>query len=189
MELGEQIATLREEQALTQVELAVAARISPSTLSQIESGKVPSPHVGTVRKIARALGVEPAELRRTKELAFSGKGPAPRSMDELLERAGAADGHLAMSTPELMQGFEGLSYQEALQLARAMAKARGAIKPILEQYRDTDEGKLLTALAAERNIVAQLCFQVIAERERGVASARGDLDRIERIERELKEVA
>ncbi len=71
MELGEQIATLREEQALTQVELAEAARISPSTLSQIESGKVPSPHVGTVRKIARALGVEPAELRRTKELSIS----------------------------------------------------------------------------------------------------------------------
>jgi transcriptional regulator with XRE-family HTH domain len=79
MELGEQIATLREEQALTQVELAEAARISPSTLSQIESGKVPSPHVGTVRKLARALGVEPAELRRTKELTLSGKAKAPES--------------------------------------------------------------------------------------------------------------
>ncbi len=69
MELGERIAVLREEQALTQAELAEAARISPSTLSQIESGKVPRPHVGTVRKIARALGVEPAELRRAKEPA------------------------------------------------------------------------------------------------------------------------
>lgn len=75
MELGEQIATLREEQALTQAELAEAARISPSTLSQIESGRVPSPHVGTVRKIARALGVEPAELRRAKEPVPLGKAP------------------------------------------------------------------------------------------------------------------
>jgi len=70
MELGERIAVLREEQALTQAELAEEARISPSTLSQIESGRVPRPHVGTVRKIARALGVEPAELRRTKEMAL-----------------------------------------------------------------------------------------------------------------------
>jgi len=69
VELGERIATLREERALTQAELAEKAGISPSTLSLIESGKVPKPHVGTIRKIARALGIEPRELRRTEELA------------------------------------------------------------------------------------------------------------------------
>ena len=68
MDLGERIATLREERALTQAELAEKAGISPSTLSLIESGKVPRPHVGTVRKIARALGVEPKDLRSTEEL-------------------------------------------------------------------------------------------------------------------------
>jgi transcriptional regulator with XRE-family HTH domain len=79
MELGEQIATLREEKTLTQVELAEKANISPSTLSQIESGRVPHPHVGTVRKIARALGVEPAELRKVsaEELASRPKGGTP----------------------------------------------------------------------------------------------------------------
>jgi transcriptional regulator with XRE-family HTH domain len=76
VELGERIASLREEQALTQADLAEKARISPSTLSQIESGRVPRPHVGTVRKIARALGVEPQDLRRTEELALSGKADA-----------------------------------------------------------------------------------------------------------------
>jgi transcriptional regulator with XRE-family HTH domain len=86
MELGERIATLREEQALTQIELAEAARISPSTLSQIESGRVPRPHVGTVRKIARALGIEPAELRRTEELAFP-KAEAPDGGPSLLDKA------------------------------------------------------------------------------------------------------
>src|SRR5215217_962249 len=86
MELGERIATLREEQALTQIELAEAARISPSTLSQIESGRVPRPHVGTVRKIARALGIEPAELRRTEELAFP-KADAPPPGPSLLDKA------------------------------------------------------------------------------------------------------
>jgi transcriptional regulator with XRE-family HTH domain len=86
MELGERIATLREEQALTQIELAEAARISPSTLSQIESGRVPRPHVGTVRKIARALGIEPAELRRREELAFP-KAETPDGGPSLLDKA------------------------------------------------------------------------------------------------------
>ena len=77
VELGERIATLREEQALTQSELAERARISPSTLSQIESGRVPRPHVGTIRKIARALDVEPQDLRRAEELALP-KDEGPR---------------------------------------------------------------------------------------------------------------
>ena len=82
MDLGERIAVLREEQALTQADLAEVARISPSTLSQIESGRVPRPHVGTVRKIARALGVEPADLRRAKELALP-KADAPEEAGRL----------------------------------------------------------------------------------------------------------
>ena len=83
MDLGERIATLREEQALTQADLAESARISPSTLSQIESGRVPRPHVGTVRKIARALGVEPQDLWRARELAAPlGEAPLPRTREE-----------------------------------------------------------------------------------------------------------
>ena len=61
-DIGERIAELREERALTQVELAERARISPSTLSLIESGKVEHPHVSTIRKLAKALGVEPEIL-------------------------------------------------------------------------------------------------------------------------------
>jgi transcriptional regulator with XRE-family HTH domain len=70
VELGERIASLRDQQALTQAELAERAKISPSTLSLIEGGKVPRPHVGTLRKIARALGVEPQDLRRNEELVL-----------------------------------------------------------------------------------------------------------------------
>jgi transcriptional regulator with XRE-family HTH domain len=81
VELGERIASLREEQALTQVELANRARISPSTLSLIESGKVPRPHVGTVRKIARALGVEPQALRKEEEVVTPKALAAPPSLD------------------------------------------------------------------------------------------------------------
>ena len=75
-DIGERIAELREERALTQVELAERARISPSTLSLIESGKVARPHVSTIRKLAKALGVEPQELRGTGSAAAP-KVPAP----------------------------------------------------------------------------------------------------------------
>jgi transcriptional regulator with XRE-family HTH domain len=81
VELGERIATVREERALTQAELAEKAGISPSTLSLIESGKVPRPHVGTVRKIARALGLEPGELRRVERLVAP-KARAARPLEQ-----------------------------------------------------------------------------------------------------------
>jgi transcriptional regulator with XRE-family HTH domain len=90
MQLGEQIATLREERVLTQAELAEMARISPSTLSLIESGKVPRPHVGTIRKISRALGVEPLELRSVTESTSPKVGAPPSLADWLQERCGHA---------------------------------------------------------------------------------------------------
>jgi transcriptional regulator with XRE-family HTH domain len=61
-QVGERISELREARLLRQAELAERAGISPSTLSQIESGRVSNPHIGTIRKVARALDVEPSEL-------------------------------------------------------------------------------------------------------------------------------
>jgi transcriptional regulator with XRE-family HTH domain len=106
VELGERIATLREEQALTQVELAEKAKISPSTLSLIESGKVPRPHVGTIRKIARALGVEPQDLRRTEEVVPP-KVETPLSLAKWLEeRCGHA--YLALRREQIQALFDQL---------------------------------------------------------------------------------
>lgn len=51
---------LRERQALTQAELAARAGINRVTLARIEGGAQPYPV--TVRKLAAALGVEPADL-------------------------------------------------------------------------------------------------------------------------------
>ena len=106
VELGERIATLREEQVLTQAELAERAKISPSTISLIESGKVPRPHVGTIRKIARALGVEPQDLRRAEE-PISPKAPAPPSLSDWLEeRCGHA--HLTLRREDIQARFDEL---------------------------------------------------------------------------------
>ena len=50
----------RERRALTQGELAVKAGVSRQTVVKIERGIEPRPP--TIRKLARALGVEPADL-------------------------------------------------------------------------------------------------------------------------------
>jgi transcriptional regulator with XRE-family HTH domain len=52
---------LRAERGLTQKQAAELARVTPETLSDLESGKRP-PYMPTVTKIARAYGVPIEEL-------------------------------------------------------------------------------------------------------------------------------
>ena len=56
----------------TQGDLAREAGVSPTTVSGIESGRISSPHFGTIRKLAAALGVEPREILGGTR--FSGEG-------------------------------------------------------------------------------------------------------------------
>lgn len=59
---GEKLKRLRRGRALTQAELANIAKVSQSTIAQIERGVRPNPHPGTLGKLADALGVSPADL-------------------------------------------------------------------------------------------------------------------------------
>ena len=52
---------LRELSALSQRELAVRAKLSATTVNQIETGKR-KPMPKTIRKLAESLGVTPEEL-------------------------------------------------------------------------------------------------------------------------------
>ena len=52
---------IRERRALTQDELAQMAGINRVTLNTIEAGHS-EPRAGTVRKLARALGLQPGDL-------------------------------------------------------------------------------------------------------------------------------
>lgn len=55
---------LRERQVLTQRELAERAGIAVDTVNRIEQWPIDNgrPRVSTIRKLARALGVKPADL-------------------------------------------------------------------------------------------------------------------------------
>jgi len=52
---------LREKLFLTQPELAAKAEISHITLNRLENGKQ-KPSFKTIRKLAKALGVEPGDI-------------------------------------------------------------------------------------------------------------------------------
>jgi transcriptional regulator with XRE-family HTH domain len=64
--LGAKVRRLREEKALTQVELAEMTGITAIHLGRIERG-VSYPHPRTRRRIAEALGVDPKYLRKGEE--------------------------------------------------------------------------------------------------------------------------
>jgi len=61
--IGERLKQLRIEQAMTQEELAQAAGIGKNTVNRLETNAT-EPRPPTLRKLARALGVEPRELVR-----------------------------------------------------------------------------------------------------------------------------
>lgn len=59
--LGQRVKTLRERKGLNQVDIAVSLNLSQNYISAIERG-VKRPSLGTLKKLARILGVKAAEL-------------------------------------------------------------------------------------------------------------------------------
>lgn len=53
---------LRLGKGLTQIELAKEAKVSPDTVVRWENGRGQNPHPGSLKKLAGALEVSPAEL-------------------------------------------------------------------------------------------------------------------------------
>ncbi|MDP9477435.1 MAG: helix-turn-helix domain-containing protein [Actinomycetota bacterium] len=58
---GEKLRQLREARFLSHRDLAKRASVSPTTVLNLEAGKVEAQR-RTVRKLAEALGVDPSEL-------------------------------------------------------------------------------------------------------------------------------
>ena len=65
MTLGQRIKALRQERGLQQRQLAEKSGLTPSMVSQIESGRL-TPSLHTLGKLARALGVAIASLFETQ---------------------------------------------------------------------------------------------------------------------------
>ncbi len=61
VKIGTRLKELREQSLLTQAELGEAAGVSRDQVSRIERDEV-DPRFSTIRKLARALKVDPREL-------------------------------------------------------------------------------------------------------------------------------
>jgi transcriptional regulator with XRE-family HTH domain len=61
VKIGKSVRRLRIERFMSQAELSKAAGVSPAHLGRIERNEH-DPHLSTIRKIAKALGVDPSEL-------------------------------------------------------------------------------------------------------------------------------
>jgi transcriptional regulator with XRE-family HTH domain len=77
-ELGDRVMDLRRARGQTQEELAKKAGTSPTTISNLESGKIKNPQRRTLRRIAAALGVS------VEELEDPAKAAVERARDLLL---------------------------------------------------------------------------------------------------------
>ena len=66
VKIGAQLRRAREGALLTQGELADRAGVGLPTISRIENGRV-EPHFRTIRKLAKALDIDPAELVKEVE--------------------------------------------------------------------------------------------------------------------------
>jgi transcriptional regulator with XRE-family HTH domain len=63
---GEQLRRIRKERLLTQVDLSEMTGVAQDSISALETGKREA-HPGTIKKLAKALGVEPRELIKEQE--------------------------------------------------------------------------------------------------------------------------
>jgi len=63
---GERLRRLRKERLLTQVELSEMTGVAQDSISALETGKREA-HPGTIRKLAKALGVNPRDLIKEQE--------------------------------------------------------------------------------------------------------------------------
>jgi transcriptional regulator with XRE-family HTH domain len=63
VKIGKNLKRVREDQLMTQAELAKAANIAVSSLVRVENDQV-EPRFSTIRKLARALDVDHRELTK-----------------------------------------------------------------------------------------------------------------------------
>jgi transcriptional regulator with XRE-family HTH domain len=63
---GERLRRIRKERLITQVELSRMTGVAQDSISALETGKREA-HPGTIKKLAKAVGVEPTELIKEQE--------------------------------------------------------------------------------------------------------------------------
>src|SRR5215208_923188 len=130
------LTVIREHRMWTQGRLAEEAGVSPTTVSGIENGRISRPHFGTVKKLARALGVDPRELLT-----------ATTSLRGLEERARSAPLSLAWAISsreeEFEEALEGATLGGLLALSRELDEEHERLRRLYGEARGTEQRRLI----------------------------------------------
>ena len=129
--VGRKLAIIRERRMWTQVRLAEEAGVSPTTVSGIESGRISRPRFGTLRKLARALGVDPEEL-------LSGEGGASSPLS--LEWA------MSSGEEEFERGLEDASIEGLSSLSRELDEEQGRLRRMYGEARGSEQRRLIKTM-------------------------------------------
>lgn len=114
----------------TQGVLAREAGVSPTTVSGIESGRISNPHFGTIRKLARVLGVPPEEL--LSERAGEEERGSPPSLS--LEWA------MSVREEEFERGLEHAPLDRLNDLSKELDREHGRLRALYgESPRGSEE--------------------------------------------------
>ena len=127
-ELGKRVQNGRIIRMWTQVRLAREAGVSPTTVSGVETGKIGSPHFGTLNKLARALGVAPEELLDSRE-SVEQQGPVPLSVGWARE---SGEG-------EFESGLEGASLESLDSLSQGLDIEQGRLQRLYGEFPEGSE--------------------------------------------------
>ena len=150
MNIGDTIRIARKAAGLSQEEVARRAGLSLKGMGEIERGDIEDPHISSLAKIARALGV-PVEalIKEEEEAAVAGKA----SLSELLERAGASTRWLAAPEDqwqaELSSHNKTRAGERLLQIAREQMEELAAVMPYLFRGEDALGNPALTPATVE----------------------------------------
>jgi transcriptional regulator with XRE-family HTH domain len=131
---GRKLAAIRERRMWTQVRLAEEAGVSPTTVSGIESGRISRPRFGTLRKLARALGVDPEELI---SVPSSGEGGASSLSLEWAMSSGEE---------EFERRLEDASIEGLSSLSRELDEEQGRLRRMYGEARGSEQRRLIKTM-------------------------------------------
>ena len=126
--IGERLLRARRTRMWTQGRLAEEAGVSPTTVSGIENGRISSPHFGTVRKLARALEVDPGGLLSAGE-------PSGRERHAPLSLGWAG----AIQEEEFERGVEGAPLERLEALRRDLDEEQGRLQALYGAFPEGSE--------------------------------------------------
>src|SRR5215203_340398 len=138
--VGRRLVAIRERRMWTQGRLAEEAGVSPTTVSGIESGRISRPQFGTIKKLARALGVDQRELLSTR--GIEGRGMAFSLTWAMSSRE-----------EEFEDGLEGAEIGDLHTLSRELGEEQERLRRLYGEARGAEQRRLIKGRI--RDVAAQ----------------------------------